>query len=84
MASDGSVIIDTRMDTQGFDRGVANMQKGFNGIGSAIGKIGKVMAGVFAVKQLVQFGKEAIELGPESMLHLRDLTKKLTNLHPTP
>ncbi len=63
--SDGSVIIDTRMNTDGFQSGVTNMKKGFDGIGSALGKIAKVMVGVFAVKQLVQFGKEAVALGSD-------------------
>ena len=63
--SDGSVIIDTRMNTSGFHTGVANIRRGFDGLGSAIGKLGKVMAGVFAVKQLIQFGKEAVALGSD-------------------
>lgn len=63
--SDGSVIIDTRMNTDGFQSGVTNMKKGFDGIGSALGKIAKVMVGVFAVGKLVQFGKEAIALGSD-------------------
>ena len=63
--ADGSVIIDTRMNTSGFQTGVANMKKGFDGIGSSVGKLAKIMVGVFAVKQLVQFGKEAIELGSD-------------------
>lgn len=63
--ADGSVIIDSRFNTSGFQTGMANMKKGFDGLGSALGKLAKVMAGVFAVKQLVQFGKEAIELGSD-------------------
>ena len=63
--SDGSVIIDTRMNTSGFQTGVTNMKKGFDGLGSAIGKIGKLMLIVFSTKQLIQFGKEAIELGSD-------------------
>lgn len=63
--SDGSVIIDTRMNTSGFQTGVADMKKGFGGLSSALSKIGKLMLVVFSVKQLVQFGKEAIELGSD-------------------
>nr|DAR19157.1 MAG TPA: minor tail protein [Caudoviricetes sp.] len=63
MAADGSVIIDTRMDTSGVQNGVSAIKQSFNGLGSAVKKIGLVIAGAFAVRKLVQFGKECVELG---------------------
>ena len=63
--ADGSVVIDTRMDTKGFKTGVADMQKGFNGLSASISKIGKIMAAVFSVRALVRFGKEAVQLGSD-------------------
>ncbi len=65
MAADGSVIIDTRMDTSGVQNGVSAIKQSFNGLGSAVKKIGLVIAGVFAVGKLVQFGKECVELGSD-------------------
>ena len=65
MAADGSVIIDTRMDTSGVQNGVSAIKQSFNGLGSAVKKIGLLIAGAFAVGKLVQFGKECVELGSD-------------------
>ena len=63
MAADGSVIIDTRMDTTGVQNGVSAIKQSFNGLGSAVKKIGVLIGGAFAIGKLSQFGKECIELG---------------------
>jgi hypothetical protein len=63
MAADGSVIIDTRMDTTGVRNGVSAIKQSFNGLGSAVKKIGLLIGGAFAVGKLAQFGKECVELG---------------------
>lgn len=63
MAADGSVIIDTRMDTSGVQSGVSAIKQSFNGLGSAVKKIGLLIGGAFAIGKLTQFGKECIELG---------------------
>lgn len=65
MAADGSIIIDTRLDTSGFKTGEANMKKGFAGLSGSLKKLGGAIAGVFAVKALWEFGKSAIELGSD-------------------
>lgn len=65
MAADGSVIIDTRMDTTGVQNGVSAIKKSFNGLGSAVKKIGILIGGAFAVGRLVQFGKECTKLGSD-------------------
>ena len=74
MAADGSVIIDTRMDTTGVQNGVSAIKQSFNGIGSAVKKIdigsaakkiGLLIGGAFAVGKLAQFGKECVELGSD-------------------
>jgi hypothetical protein len=63
MAADGSVIIDTRMDTTGVQNGVSAIKQSFNGLGSVVKKIGVLIGGAFAIGKLTQFGKECIELG---------------------
>lgn len=63
MAADGSVIIDTRMDTSGVQNGVSAIKQSFNGLGGVVKKIGVLIGGAFAVGKLAQFGKECIELG---------------------
>lgn len=65
MAADGSVIIDTRMDTSGVRNGVSAIKQSFNGLGSAVKKIGLLIGGAFAVGKLAQFGKECVELGSD-------------------
>ena len=65
MAADGSVIIDTRMDTSGVQNGVSAIKKSFNGLGSAVKKIGLLIGGIFAIGKLAQFGKECLELGSD-------------------
>ena len=65
MAADGSVIIDTRMDTTGVQNGVSAIKQSFNGLGSAVKKIGLLIGGAFSVGKLVQFGKECVELGSD-------------------
>lgn len=65
MAADGSVIIDTRMDTSGVQNGVSAIKQSFNSLGSAVKKIGLLIGGAFAVGKLVQFGKECVALGSD-------------------
>lgn len=65
MAADGSVIIDTRMDTSGVQNGVSAIKKSFNGLGSAVKKVGLLIGGIFAIGKLTQFGKECLELGSD-------------------
>ena len=65
MAADGSVIIDTRLDTTGVQKGVSAIKQSFDGLGSAVKKIGLLIGGVFSVGKLVQFGKECVELGSD-------------------
>lgn len=59
--SDGAIIIDTRIDTAGFGRGVGTMEKQVGTLTKALGKLGLVIGTVFAFG----FGKEAIELGSD-------------------
>ena len=65
MAADGSVIIDTRMDTSGVQNGVSAIKKSFNGLGSVVKKVGLLIGGVFAARKLVEFGKECLDLGSD-------------------
>lgn len=65
MAADGSVIIDTRMDTSGVQNGVSAIRQSFNGLGSVVKKLGVLIGGAFAIGKLIQFGKECLELGSD-------------------
>lgn len=61
--ADGSIIIDTAMDTKGVERGVSRIKTQTNGLATSLKKIGGLLVSVFAVRELINFGKEAIELG---------------------
>lgn len=63
MAADGSIIIDTRIDTKGFSTGATNLKSQFSGLASSAKKLGTVLAAAFSVQAVVQFAKESIELG---------------------
>ena len=65
MTADGSVIIDTRMDTSGVRNGVSAIRQSFNGLDSVVKKIGVLIGGAFAIGELAQFGKECLELGSD-------------------
>lgn len=63
--TDGSIIIDTRIDSQGFSKGAANLKSQFKGLSGSVGKLGIAIAAAFSVKEIVAFGKEAIKLGSD-------------------
>lgn len=63
--SDGQVVIDTRINTNGFNTGVNGMKKQMNTLNGSLLKFGKTLSVVFAVKKLIDFGKEAIDLGSD-------------------
>lgn len=61
--ADGSVVIITEMDTEPVAKGVAKIKSQMNGLSNTVAKIGGLIASAFAVREIVQFGKECIELG---------------------
>lgn len=63
--SDGTVYIDTRVDTKGFQKGMNAMENQTSNMASSFGKLGKIIAATFAIGKIVQFGKKAIELGSD-------------------
>jgi hypothetical protein len=65
VAADGSIIIDTRIDTKGFNKGSANLQSQFSKLGSVTKKIGAAIASAFAVREVVRFGKGCLELSSD-------------------
>ncbi len=65
MAADGSIIIDTRIDTRGFKTGATNIKSQFGKLGGVIGKLGAAIGAAFAVRSIINFGKEALELGSD-------------------
>lgn len=63
--SDGTVYIDTRVDTKGFSKGMDTVEKRVNGLGASFSKLGLAIAAAFSIKKLIDFSKKAIELGSD-------------------
>lgn len=65
MAYDGSLTFDTKIDSSGFNKGTSSLSKQANGFKNVLTGLGKTIAKVFAVTQLVKFGKQAVELASD-------------------
>ena len=63
--SDGSIIIDTRINSDGVEKGVGEIKSSLSKLGGTVKRIGTVIFAAFAVKQIVQFGKECLKLGSD-------------------
>lgn len=61
--ADGSVIIDVTVDPKRAINGLGQVQNKVNSLASAAKKLTTLFVSVFAVHKIVQFGKEAVELG---------------------
>ena len=61
MAADGSIIIDTRVNTDGFNA----LSGSIPGLTRSLKKIGAAIGAAFAVRSITQFAKEAIALGSD-------------------
>jgi phage-related protein len=58
MKTDGKVVISTKLDNSGLTKGLSLLKSAFSGLGKIIGS-------AFAVRTLINFGKEAIELASD-------------------
>lgn len=62
---DGSIRINTEINTNGIRAGEREIRGSMDRISSAAKKIAGIIGAAFAIGKLVQFGKEAIELGSD-------------------
>lgn len=62
---DGSIRIDTRVDTAGFNTGVSAVSRGFSAIISAASAVGIALSAAFVVDKIIEFGKEAVSLASD-------------------
>lgn len=66
MASyDGSIIIETKVDSGGLKKGMTSISKEAKTMKSSFAGIGKAVAAAFAVKVLYDFGKQAVSLASD-------------------
>lgn len=65
MAVDGSLIFDTKINTEGFQKGRKSITNSLDGMKSAVLKFGATLGAIFGVKQIIEFGKKAVESSAE-------------------
>lgn len=58
MAHDGSIRIDTKLNTK-------NAERNINSLGVSIQKVGKIVTSAFAIAKIVKFGKSAVGLASD-------------------
>lgn len=61
----GSLIFDTRINENGFNRGTANIGNSMGSLRGSLLKLGKAMAIAFSITALVKFGKECSDLASD-------------------
>ena len=61
MTADGSIIIDTRIDTDSF----LDIKKQLNGMASAAKKLGGAIAAAFSIRAVARFAKSCLDLGSD-------------------
>lgn len=62
---DGSIRIDTRVDSSGFSSGLKTISGGLGAITKAAGVLGITLTATFAVKKLIDFGKQAVQIASD-------------------
>lgn len=63
--ADGTIYIDTNIDTGEFSSGIKKMESSVAGLSNGLKKLGIAIGSIFAIKELVAFGKAAIDLGSD-------------------
>ena len=61
MSVDGSLNFDTQIDSKGFDKGIKNIDNSVDALKGQLKDFAKVAVAAFSTKQLVSFGKSAVE-----------------------
>lgn len=71
--SDGTVIIDTLIDTNGFEKGSVKLKSQFGSLSKATGKLGGAIAAAFSVQAVLRFGKSLVDASKEAIALGSDL-----------
>lgn len=64
-SADGSILIRTKVDTNGIKTGTNAIQSGVGKINNSLLKLGGTIAAVFSVYKLIEFGKQAVSLASD-------------------
>ena len=63
--ADGSIILKTKVDQTGLNKGMATMKSGVKSLTGAFVKLGSAVGLAMGISAMVQFGKEAINLASD-------------------
>ena len=64
--SDGSIILSTKVDTSGINKGMSQMQGKATSLTKTFSKLGAAIASAFAIQKIIQFSKEAGQLATQT------------------
>ena len=56
---DGSIILDTRVNTAGVNKGLQTIK-------NTVSQVGKALAGVFAVREMIRFSNTASQMATQT------------------
>lgn len=63
---DGSIILTTKVDQSGLNKGMTSMQKGVKSLSSSFTALGSTIAAVFSVTAIINFSKQAGEFATKT------------------
>ena len=64
--SDGSIILSTKVDTSGLNKGMSQMQGKAAGLTKTFSKLGAAIASAFAIQKIIQFSNESASLATQT------------------
>ena len=64
--SDGSIILSTKVDTSGINKGMSQMQGKATSLTKTFSKLGAAIASAFAIQKIIQFSNEAGQLATQT------------------
>ena len=64
--ADGSIILSTKVDTSGINKGMSQMQGKATSLTKTFSKLGAAIASAFAIQKIIQFSNEAGQLATQT------------------
>lgn len=64
--SDGSIILSTKVDTSGLNKGMLQMEGKAPGLTKTFSKLGAAIASAFAIQKIIQFSSESASLATQT------------------
>lgn len=64
--ADGSIILSTKVDTSGINKGMSQIQGKATGLTKTISKLGAAIASAFAIQKIIQFSNESASLATQT------------------